>query len=73
MGQAKRKYVTKYQCEIEGCTRPAGKAVGLCDPCYAADLYWAKKTVAQRRKRAKNLAIFANRMETFTPKLRSVK
>ncbi len=68
-----RKLSPKWECEIEGCTRPVGKSAGLCDPCYAADLYWAKKTVGQRRKRAKNLKIFANRMEAFTPTLRSVK
>ena len=68
----KRKYQGKYTCEVEHCDREA-QVSGLCHPCYAADLYWAKKTVAQRRKRRNQLKIFGSRMESLTPTLRSVK
>ena len=72
MGLAKRKSSQRWDCAIEGCDREA-QISDLCHPCYAADLYWAKKTVGQRRKRMKQLGIFATRMEQFVPKLRSVK
>ncbi len=73
MGQPKRRYTGKYLCEIPGCDREA-QVSGLCHPCYAADLYWANKTVAQRRRRLKQVRIFEARMEQFSATtLRSVK
>ena len=65
MGQPQRRYTGKWVCEIPGCEREA-QVSGLCHPCYAADLYWAKKTVAQRRKRYKQVQIFEARMEQFS-------
>ena len=67
-----RKYQGKHTCDIEACDRES-QIAGLCHPCYAADLYWAKKTVTQRRSRVKQLEVFSSRMEAFAPTLRSVK
>ena len=69
----KRKPVLIHQCEVPGCDRPVYTA-GLCSPCYAAEFYWQKKGIAERRKRRKNLEIFSARMERLTtPTLRRVK
>lgn len=69
----KRQPQPNWECEVDGCEREA-VYVGLCSPCYAAEFYWQKKGIAARRKRRKNLAIFAARMDRMSvPTLRRVK
>ena len=62
-----------FECEVPGCTNEA-VAAGLCANCYQVELYWGKKTPAQRRARMKQLELWESRMERMlSPRLRSVK
>ena len=66
MARVKRKVRTKSECETPSCTDEV-YAAGKCANCYSAEVRWAKRTVADRRKRRNKLRIWTERMEALIP------
>lgn len=60
-----KKTSTRDKCSTPFCENDAVCAT-KCNTCYVVERYWAKKTVAQRAERRRNLSKYQARMEAFT-------